>query len=461
MKTKLFGTDGIRGKSNQYPILPDTIVHIGQALGVLLNKKEELKKNKENSYKRKKYVLIGKDTRLSGYMVEMALASGLNSMGIHVLLVGPLPTPAIGFLTKNMLVQAGVVISASHNQYYDNGIKIFDENGFKISKQWEEELEGLVTSMSLKDYVVSSENIGRTKRVKETAGRYILHVKNYFPSNKTLEGMRIVLDCANGACYKVAPKILEELGAQVIVTHNQPSGFNINKECGACYPEKVAISVKAHKADLGISLDGDGDRLIMVDDLGQIVNGDHILAILALHAKEMGHLKNNTVVITEMSNLGLEELLCKNDITIIKANVGDRYVAEQMQTSNCYLGGEPSGHIIFLEDVITSDGLITALNVLKIMRDKNKRLSQLKLFQDIPHVLYNLRIPIKKELEAIKGYQDLIQSVKKQIEPNGKIFVRFSGTEPLVRISLQGTSQEKLQLYAHQIADHIKQALGS
>ena len=315
--------------------------------------------------------------------------------------------------------------------------------------------------MSVKNHVVDSESIGRSKRIKDTIGRYILHVKNHFSSNKTLEGTHIVLDCANGACYKVAPKILEELGAQVTVIHNQPNGFNINKECGACYPEKIAAAVKTYKADLGISLDGDGDRLIMVDELGQIINGDHILAILALQAKEMGDLKNNTVVATEMSNLGLEELLCKNDITIIKASVGDRYVAEKMQASNCYLGGEPSGHIIFLEDIVTSDGLVTALNILKIMKDKNKRLSQLKLFQDIPHVLYNLRVSVKKELETIKGYPDLIQSIKKEIGANGKVFVRFSGTEPLVRISLQGTSQEKLQSYAHQIADHLKQELTS
>ena len=463
MKTKLFGTDGIRGKSNKYPILPDTIVRVGQALGVLLNKREELNQNKQDGvlYKRKQYVLIGKDTRLSGYMIEMALASGLNSMGIHVLLVGPLPTPGIGFLARNMRSQAGIVISASHNQYYDNGIKIFDKSGFKMSKQWEQEIEEMLVNTSFEDYLIDSEKIGRSKRIEDAGGRYILHVKNHFPSNETLDGMRIVLDCANGACYKVAPRILEELGAQVIVIHNQPNGFNINEECGACYPEKTAIAVKKYKADLGISLDGDGDRLIMIDELGQIINGDHILAILTLHAKEMDCLKNNTVVITEMSNLGLEKLLHKNDITIIKAKVGDYYVAEQMHTLNCYLGGEPSGHIIFLEDVATSDGLITALNVLKVMKAKNKQLSQFKLFEDMPHVLHNLHVPIRKDLETIKGYQDLIQSVKKQIEPDGKVFVRFSGTEPLVRISLQGTSQEKLQLYAHQIADHLKKALTS
>ena len=457
MKVKVFGTDGIRGKSNQYPILPDTILQTAQALGLLL-KKEDSHKNKQDSLDQKQCVLIGKDTRLSCDMIEMALASGLNSMGVHVLLIGVLPTPAISFLTKDMRAQAGIMISASHNQYYDNGIKIFNKNGLKISKQLEKDIEDMLVNTSFKDHLVNSEDICQTQKIEGTDSKYILYIKNYFPSNKTLEGMRIVLDCANGAFYKIAPKVLEGLGAQVIAIHSQPNGFNINKDCGACYPKKTALAVKKHKADLGMSLDGDGDRLIMVDEMGQIVNGDHILALLALDAKKTGHLKNNTVVITEMSNLGLEELFTKNDITFIKANVGDRYVAEKMQTFNCCLGGEPSGHIIFSEDILTSDGLVTALKILKIMKDKNKKLSQLKLFQDMPHVLYNLCVPVKKDLEKVKGYPDLIQSIKKQ-EPNGKVFVRFSGTEPLVRISLQGTSEEKLQLYAHQIAECLKKEL--
>ena len=461
MKFKLFGTDGIRGKSNQYPILPNTVLHIGQALGLLLNKKEELDKNKQNNlnHKEKQYVLIGKDTRLSCDMIEMALASGLNSMGIHVVLIGTLPTPGIGFLTRNMCAQAGIVISASHNPYYDNGIKVFDNSGLKISTQWEKEIEDMLTNTSFEDHIVGSDKIGQIQKIENIDDKYISYIKEHFPLSKTLDGMHIVLDCANGACYKIAPRILKELGTQVTIINNQPDGFNINKECGACYPEKAASTVKKYKADLGISLDGDGDRLIMIDEFGQVVNGDHILAILALHAKKTGHLKNNKVVITEMSNLGLEDILFKNDITIIKANVGDRYVAEQMQASHCYLGGEPSGHILFLEDIIINDGLITALKILKIMKEKNKKLSQLKSFQDMPHVLHNLHVPVKKDLETIKGYQHLIQSVKKQIEPNGRVFVRFSGTEPLVRISLQGTSQERLQSCAHQIADHLKQEL--
>lgn len=467
MKVKLFGTDGIRGKANQPPILPNTIVRVGQALGVILNKKDKLNKIKQGHlknrlhYKKKQHVLIGKDTRLSGYMIEMALASGLNSMGVHVLLVGPLPTPGIGFLARDMRAKAGIVISASHNQYYDNGIKIFDESGFKISKQVEQQIEDMLANGSVEDLAVASEKIGRSKRIDDAGGRYILHVKNHFLSNETLDGLRIVLDCANGACYKVAPRILEELGAEVIVIHNQPDGFNINQECGACYPERVAVAVKKYRADLGISLDGDGDRVVMVDDLGRIVNGDHILAISALYAKEAGRLKNNTVVITEMSNLGLEQFFHNHNIQMIKTEVGDRHIAEQMHASNCYLGGEPSGHILFSEDATTGDGLIAALNILSVMKAENKKLSELRLFEDVPQILYNLHVSEKKELKTVTGYQDLIQSIKKQMGPHGKIFVRFSGTEPVVRILLQGSSYEKLQTYVHQIAGHLKQELGT
>ena len=340
---KLFGTDGIRGHSNQYPILPNTLMCVGQALGLLLNRQQEIHHNynnhKNSHYKKKQYVLIGKDTRLSGYMIEMALASGLNSVGVNVLLVGPLPTPGIGFLAKNMRSQAGIVISASHNPYYDNGIKIFDESGFKISKQWESQIEEMLQDISSQDIFVPSEKIGRSKRIDDAAGRYIVHVKNHFPYNETLDGLRIVLDCGNGACYKVAPQILEELGAEVIVLYNQPDGFNINEKCGACHPEKTADAVKQYRADLGISLDGDGDRVILSDHLGQIFNGDHILAISALYAKETNNLPHNTVVITEMSNKGLEQFFERHTIQFIKTDVGDRHVVEQMRKSSCSLGG--------------------------------------------------------------------------------------------------------------------------
>lgn len=450
---KLFGTDGIRGRSNQDPILPSQIVRIGQALGVLLTQ-DKL------GHRYKQQVLIGKDTRISGYMIEMALASGLNSMGVHVLLVGPLPTPGIGFLARNMRSKAGIVISASHNQYYDNGIKIFGSSGFKISKSQQEQIEDMVQNACFEDKVAEAQNIGRSKRIDDAGGRYILHVKSHFPQDATLEGMRLVLDCANGACYKVAPQILEELGAEVIVLHNTPNGFNINKDCGACYPEKAAHAVREHKAHLGISLDGDGDRVVLLDEQGQVVNGDHILAISALYAKETGTLRNNTVVITDMSNLGLEQVLSQNGIRVVKSDVGDRHVVEKMRELHCGLGGESSGHIIFLENATTGDGLITALNVLKVMKAKNKPLSQLKSFQDVPSLLRNLHVSEKKDLDMVKGYKNLLAQVEEQLIPDGKIFVRFSGTEPVIRISLQGPCQKTLQAFAEKIASHLQSELG-
>ena len=452
---KLFGTDGIRGRSNQGPIVPETMVRVGQALGTLLTNGQQpgLKPYKQQ-------VLIGKDTRLSGYMIEMALASGLNSMGVHVLLVGPLPTPGIGFLAKNMRAKAGIVISASHNQYYDNGIKFFGTSGFKISRNEQKQIEDMVQNAHFEDKIVSVEHIGRSKRIDDACGRYILHVKNHFPQAETLDGMRVVLDCANGACYKVAPQILEELGAEVIVLHNTPDGFNINRECGACYPEKAALAVKKYRADVGISLDGDGDRVVMLDEQGQVVNGDHILAISALYAKATSGLKNNTVVITEMSNLGLEDVLKKNGICVVKADVGDQHVVEKMRQIDCHLGGESSGHIIFLESATTGDGLIAALNILKVMKIKQKPLSGLRSFQDTPHILRNIPVQEKKDLTKVKGYNELISQIEKDLGSQGRVFVRFSGTEAVVRVFLQGPSIQALQSYCEQITKLLQKELG-
>ncbi|MCB0393442.1 MAG: phosphoglucosamine mutase, partial [Bdellovibrionales bacterium] len=390
---KLFGTDGIRGRSNTFPMTAENIVRVGQALGILLQ--EQSYKNHHEIRK----VVIGKDTRLSGYMIEQALSSGLNSMGIHVLLVGPLPTPGIGFLARNMRADAGIVISASHNQYEDNGIKIFGADGYKISDEWEKRIEELVADPKLQDRLVPSERIGRSKRIDDAQGRYIVDVKNKFPLADSLEGARIILDCANGAGYKVGPRILEELGAEVIVIGDEPNGTNINDKCGALFPERLSEYVRQYRADLGISLDGDGDRVIMVDERGSIVNGDHILGICAIHAKETGLLRNNTVVATQMSNFGLEKLLKKHGITLIKTNVGDRYVVEELKKGNHFLGGEQSGHIVFIDHSTTGDGMIAALNVLSVMRDKNKKLSELRdVLVEVPQVLKNVRVSRRSEL---------------------------------------------------------------
>lgn len=341
MKARLFGTDGIRGTANQYPMTPDMVVKVGQAIGYILQKQTL----PWASPTRK--VVIGKDTRLSGYMIEQALASGLNSMGVHVQLVGPLPTPGIGFLTRNMRAAAGIVISASHNAFHDNGIKVFGHDGFKIADHFEKEIERLVLDEDMTRFLPPSAQVGRTRRIEDSQGRYILFVKNTFPLEETLDGMRIVLDTAHGAAYKVAPAIFTELGAEVIQLGDEPNGTNINDKVGALYPARLAEAVVQFRADVGISLDGDADRVIMVDEKGNIMNGDHILGICALHMKKKGTLRNNTLVVTQMSNFGLEKKMKESGIQVVKTGVGDKYVVEEMRKNNFSLGGEQSGHIIF------------------------------------------------------------------------------------------------------------------
>ena len=392
---KLFGTDGIRGRANQFPTTPDIALKVGQALGVLL--KDKYPKEKQHT------VLIGKDTRLSGYMLEQALASGLNSMGVWVQLTGPLPTPGIGFLAQNMRVSAGVVISASHNPYYDNGIKIFFADGFKISSQEEKKIEELVFSKALK---TTEREVGRTRRIIDAAGRYIVFAKNSFPKEQSLKGIKIVLDCANGSTYKVAPAIFKELGAEIIAINNQPDGFNINREAGALFPEKIAESVLKHKANVGLSLDGDGDRLIMTDEKGRILNGDHILGICAMYLKSQNRLPNGKAVITHLSNSGLEESLAPHGISFIRTDVGDRNVVEVMRKNNIQLGGESSGHIVFLNHSTTGDGCIAGLNVLSAMKQKDKKLSNLRdQIKEKPQVFMKTNVRRKVKLESVPGIQ--------------------------------------------------------
>ncbi|MDE0519081.1 MAG: phosphoglucosamine mutase [Oligoflexia bacterium] len=449
-KCKLFGTDGIRGKSNSFPIRPDIVLKVGQALGYLL------RKNGRN----KKMVLIGKDTRLSGYMLEQALASGLNSMGVWVQLTGPLPTPGIGFLAQNMRAEAGIVISASHNPYYDNGIKFFDAHGFKMSKTMEEAIEELVFSNKLNKFIVSCDRIGRSRRIDDSAGRYIVHVKNTFPLNMTLDGMRVVLDCAHGACYKVAPKIFEELGAEVFVIGNKPTGYNINEQTGALHTDKIQQAVLDYKADVGISLDGDGDRVIMADEKGELVDGDHILGICALSLQKKGELQCPKVVATSMSNMGLEIMLKKKGIQVERTEPGDRNVVEYMRQNNISLGGEPSGHIIFLSQSTTGDACVAALNVLAVMRTENKKLSELsQVLVPIPQVQRSVKIKKKKELQTITGYNEVIEDIKKGLQNKGRICVRYSGTEPIIRVLVEGKDKQFIQNCADKIAHLLSRNL--
>jgi phosphoglucosamine mutase len=452
MKKRLFGTDGIRATANTFPMTPGIILKVGQALGHLIKKHPP----RNNDPK----VVIGKDTRLSGYMVEQALTSGLNSMGVHVQLVGPLPTPGIGFLARNMRADAGIVISASHNPFHDNGIKIFGADGFKISSDTELEIERLVLDTDMDPLLAEGSAVGRTKRIEDAAGRYIVDIKNTFPLEYTLEGLRLVLDCANGAAYKVAPAVFQELGAEVMVLGNQPNGFNVNDKAGALYPVKMTEAVIKYRADVGVSLDGDADRVIMADEKGRVVNGDHILAMAAIHLKEQGRLPKNTIVATHMSNFALDKLMNDHGIQVVRTDVGDKYVVQEMRKYGYTLGGEQSGHIIFLEHSTTGDGCVAALNVIAVMKATGKKLSELNdIMKEVPQILINTKIKKKKDLNEIKGYSDLKLEIEKRLKGEGRILVRYSGTENLARVLVEGPDKRKITDHAQEMASFLEKNL--
>jgi len=449
---RLFGTDGIRATANHFPMTPDIILKIGQALGHLIQKDPQ-----RNQIPK---VVIGKDTRLSGYMVELALTSGLNSMGVHVQLVGPLPTPGIGFLARNMRADAGIVISASHNPFHDNGIKIFGSDGFKISSDMENQIESLVLDQDLNSFLMDPKKLGRTKRIEDAAGRYIVDIKNTFPLEMTLDGLRIVLDCANGAAYKVAPAVFEELGAEVIILGNRPNGFNVNDKAGALYPANMAEAVQKYRADVGVSLDGDADRVIMCDENGSLVNGDHILAICALHMKEKQKLPKNTVVATLMSNFGLDKLMKENGIQVVRTAVGDKNVVEEMRRYGYTLGGEQSGHIIFLQHSTTGDGCVAALNVLAVMKEKQKKLSVLRgVMEDVPQILINTKVKNKKDFLDIGGFSELKSKIENDLKGEGRILVRYSGTENVARILVEGPDKIKIAQHAEAMGTLLEKNL--
>ncbi|MGE0764070.1 MAG: phosphoglucosamine mutase [Bdellovibrionales bacterium] len=450
---KLFGTDGIRGTANKFPITPDVVMKVGQAIGYWL-------RHQPNRKADRRMVLIGKDTRLSGYMVEQALASGLNSMGVHVQLTGPLPTPGIGFLARNMRADAGIIISASHNPFYDNGIKIFGADGFKIDESVEREIERLVAMVDMNLHLADADTVGRTRRIDDATGRYIVYVKNSFPIDLSLEGLRIVLDCANGAAYKAAPAIFEELGAEMIVLGDNPDGYNINDKAGALYPQAACEAVVKYRADVGITIDGDADRVIMVDEKGEVVNGDHILAVCAIHLAKKKLLPKNTVVATQMSNVGLDQVLRTHGVTVVRTDVGDKHVVEEMRKGGFGLGGEQSGHIIHLEHSTTGDGCVAALNVLSVMQRENKRLSELKnIMREMPQVLINARVSVRRDLNQIPGYQELIDGLTRALGDDGRIYIRFSGTEPVVRVLVEGPDKKVISKMAEEIASFLQSEL--
>jgi phosphoglucosamine mutase len=425
MKKKYFGTDGIRAASNSSKLNGLTMMRLGMSLGKLFTKGDHRHR-----------VVIGKDTRLSGYTIEQSITSGLLSMGLDVLLLGPIPTPGVAMLAKSMRADLGIMISASHNSYLDNGIKIFDKNGNKLSDKIELDLESLMDS-NIEEHLVSPEKMGRAKRLEDANARYIEFQKNTFPKKLNLEGLKIVLDCANGAAYKSAPIILWELGAEVISMGVNPNGLNINHECGSTHPENMAMRVVEEKADIGICLDGDGDRIIICDEKGKIIDGDQILGLLALHWKKFNQLSTDSIVATSMSNFGLEEILNKNNIKLYRADVGDRHVKEMMLDVDANVGGEQSGHIILRDFIATGDGMITALQVLRIIIEKKQLPSKtLNVFEPLPQKLLNFDISDGSILQENKTKQ-MINNCKDMLGNEGRIFARMSGTESLLRVMIE------------------------
>jgi phosphoglucosamine mutase len=447
----LFGTDGVRGTANVHPMTAEMALALGQAIAHVF-------RSRGGGTQR---ILIGKDTRLSGYMFEDALAAGVSSMGADVIQVGPMPTPAMAFLTVDMRCKAGVMISASHNPYQDNGIKFFGHDGFKLPDELERRIEELIGSGELASHRAGPDEIGRATRIEDAAGRYIVFLKKTFPVEHSLEGIRVVLDCANGAAYKVGPTMLHELGAEVFPVGIEPNGRNINKDCGSLYPEKLAAKVRELRADAGIAVDGDADRCVMVDELGEVIDGDATLALCARDMAERGVLKGGAVVATIMSNLGLERALERQGIRLVRTKVGDRYVVEEMRSGGYNLGGEQSGHIIFLDHNTTGDGLLTGLQALAILRRKNKPLSE--LLGDVerfPQVLLNVTVAEKRPIESMPVVCDAIKKVEAELAGKGRVLIRYSGTEPKIRVMVEGEDEARVQEYARDLADLMKRALG-
>ncbi|MFQ5658329.1 MAG: phosphoglucosamine mutase, partial [Candidatus Methylomirabilales bacterium] len=447
---KLFGTDGVRGVANEEPMTPETVVKLGRAAAYLF-------KTRAGRHS----IVIGKDTRLHGYMLECALTSGICSMGVDVLLVGPLPTPGIAYITRSLRADAGVVISASHNSFEDNGIKFFSGDGLKLPDEMEERIEALIESREIEHLRPRATDIGKAYRIDDAAGRYIEFAKTSVPKGLSFHGLRVVVDCAHGATYKVAPAILRELGATVIPLNVEPNGVNINDGCGSLYPDVVKRGVERHRAAIGISHDGDGDRAILVDETGAVVDGDHILAMCALDLKSRDLLRSDTVVATVMSNIGLELCLKEAGILVVRAPVGDRYVLEKMLEHGYNLGGEQSGHIVFLDHNTTGDGVVTALQILSLMVRRQEPLSRLRQCMTVyPQILVNVRVSEKRDLASIPAVRSAITEAEAQLDGSGRILVRYSGTEPLARVMVEGRDEEQVRRLAGSISAVIERELG-
>jgi len=448
MDRDFFGTDGVRGKANSYPMRADTVLKIGMAAGAL--------------YRRGKHrhrVVIGKDTRLSGYMVEQALTAGFLSTGMDVFLFGPVPTPAVAMLTRSMRADLGVMLSASHNPYHDNGLKIFGPDGYKLTDEQEDEIQKLVLDPD-NIPLAASENIGRAKRIEDAQARYIEFVKSSFPKDLTLDGLRIVVDCANGAAYQVAPTALWELGAEVIAIGVEPNGFNINDECGSTHPQKVAAQVREMRADIGISLDGDADRCILVDQEGNVIDGDQVMALIATSWYKKGQLRGGGLVATIMSNLGLERLMASHDLTLERTRVGDRYVVERMRSGGFNIGGEQSGHVVLSDFNTTGDGLIAALQVLAVLVKNGGSVSDVcRMFEPVPQVLKNVRYASRSPLEH-DAVKKAIAAAEQKLGSSGRLVIRKSGTEPLIRVMAEGDNADLVTSVVDDIIAEVQRHAG-
>lgn len=452
MTRKYFGTDGIRGRANAGAITPDMVLKVAMAAAIVLQARRA-------SAEQTNRVIIGKDPRLSGYMIEEAMCAGFVAMGMDVVLTGPIPTPGISYLTRSLRCDLGVMISASHNSFQDNGIKLFGPDGYKLDDALEMEIEEKIDS-DLNAQLAAPEKLGKATRLDDCLGRYAEYIKGSFPKRETFEGLKVVIDCANGAAYKVAPQTLWELECEVVAIGNAPNGRNINQKCGATSPENLQKTVLEAKADIGLALDGDADRLIVVDEKGEVVDGDQIMGALALSMKAQGTLQGDTLVSTVMSNLGLERKLAEEGLNLVRTQVGDRYVMEAMRAGEFNLGGEQSGHLILSDYSRTGDGLLAALQVLKLLKDSGKKASEaLRVFEPVPQLLRNVRFENGSPLEETT-VKDAIKQATETLANDGRILVRASGTEPVIRVMAEGDDAAKIESVVGEICSVIEKAAG-
>jgi phosphoglucosamine mutase len=452
---KLFGTDGIRGVANIEPVTAETALKLGRAAAHVFAQ------NRSSSRTGRLKIVIGKDTRLSGYMLENAMVAGLTSLGADALIIGPLPTPGVAYITRSLRADAGIVLSASHNPYEDNGIKFFRHDGYKLDDEIEARIENLVFSGEIENIRPTATKIGKAYRIDDALGRYVEFAKQSFPRGFTLESLRIAIDCGNGAAYKSSPCILRELGADLVVINNHPNGTNINANCGSTHPEQIQKLVRECKAQIGITHDGDADRVLLCDENGDLVDGDEIMAIAAVDHLERGCLEGKTLVATVMSNFGLDETLESRGGKVLRTKVGDRYVIEAMLRDGHNVGGEQSGHMIFRDHASTGDGIVSALQILRVMIETGKPLSELrKVLKKYPQAQRNLRVKDKPPLDTLTEVQNLLAAAEADLSGKGRVLLRYSGTEPKIRLLIEGRDQAAIDAHADRIAEALRAEIG-